>query len=97
MHEKVYADRSEYLGDPDYWKVPVDELISKKYSSFRWQQIDEKADTPEEIKPGLHFRQESGQTTHYSVIDKDGNMVSVTTTLNNIYGSFVVVDSAGFC
>lgn len=95
--KRVYADRSEYLGDPDYWPVPVEELISKKYSEYRFNQILNKASLPEEVKPGLtEFREESKETTHYSVIDKDGNMVSVTTTLNNTYGSMVVVDSAGF-
>jgi len=93
----VYADRSEYLGDPDFWKVPQEELISKKYSHHRWKQITNKALLPEDIKPGLvEFREESNETTHYSVVDKDGNMVSVTTTLNNTYGSYVVVDGAGF-
>ena len=93
----VYADRSEYLGDPDFWKVPASELISKKYALHRWKQVTNKAILPEDIKPGLtEFREESKETTHYSVIDKDGNMVSVTTTLNNTYGSYVVVDGAGF-
>ncbi len=95
--KRVYSDRSEYLGDPDYWKVPSDELMSKKYARFWWERITNEASTPEEIKPGLgEFREESNETTHYSVIDKDGNMVSVTTTLNNTYGSYVVVEGAGF-
>lgn len=93
----VYADRSEYLGDPDFWNVPVEELTGKSYALHRWKQITNRALTPEEVKPGLtEFREESKETTHFSVIDKDGNMVSVTTTLNNTYGSFVVVDGAGF-
>jgi gamma-glutamyltranspeptidase/glutathione hydrolase len=93
----VYADRSEYLGDPDFWKVPVSELVSKNYAKYRWKQISNKSIPPEDIKPGLvEFSEESKETTHYSVIDKDGNMVSVTTTLNNTYGSGVVVDGAGF-
>jgi len=95
--KRVYADRSEYLGDPDFWKVPEDELISKKYAAYRFKQIKNKATAPEELKPGLEdYHKESDQTTHFSVIDKDGMMVSVTTTLNNTYGSSVVVDSAGF-
>ncbi len=93
--KRVYADRSEHLGDPDFWKVPVNELISKEYAKERRNQIGDNATPPNEIKPGV-FVKESDQTTHYSVIDKDGNMVSVTTTLNNTYGSGVVVDGAGF-
>lgn len=93
--KRVYADRSEHLGDPDFWKVPVSELISKKYSEERRSQIGENSTPAGEIKPGV-ITKESDQTTHYSVIDKDGNMVSVTTTLNNTYGSGVVVEGAGF-
>jgi len=95
--KRVYADRSEYLGDPDFWDVPVNDLIGKRYSLEKRKKIRDNSTPANEIKPGLgEFYKESGQTTHYSVIDKDGNMVSVTTTLNNTYGSFVVVDGAGF-
>jgi gamma-glutamyltranspeptidase / glutathione hydrolase len=93
--KRVYADRSEYLGDPDFWKVPVNGLIDKKYSYDRKKEIKENSTPSSEIKAGV-VATESDQTTHYSVIDKDGNMVSVTTTLNNTYGSYVVVDGAGF-
>jgi gamma-glutamyltranspeptidase/glutathione hydrolase len=93
--KRVYADRSEHLGDPDFWKVPVNTLISKEYSDKRRQEITDNQTPSGEIKPGV-IVSESEQTTHYSVIDKDGNMVSVTTTLNNTYGSYVVVDGAGF-
>ncbi len=93
--KRVYADRSEHLGDPDYWRVPVKELISKDYALQRRKEIGENSTLSGDIKPGI-FKKESDQTTHYSVIDKDGNMVSVTTTLNNTYGSGVVVDGAGF-
>lgn len=93
--KRVYADRSEHLGDPDFWKVPVNELISKEYAKNRKKEIGDNATPPGEIKPGV-FVKESDQTTHYSVIDKEGNMVSVTTTLNNTYGSGVIVDGAGF-
>lgn len=93
--KRVYADRSEHLGDPDFWKVPVNELISKDYAKKRRNEISNNSTPSGEIKPGV-FINESDQTTHYSVIDKDGNMVSVTTTLNNTYGSGVVVDGAGF-
>ncbi len=95
--KRVYADRSEYLGDPDFWQVPVQELISKNYAKHRRNEIIDSASSVKDIKPGLNtYYKESDQTTHYSIVDKDGNMVSVTTTLNNIYGSFVVVDGAGF-
>jgi len=93
--KRVYADRSEHLGDPDFWKVPVNELTSKEYSKERRSGIGPNSTPAGEIKAGI-FTKESDQTTHYSVIDKDGNMVSVTTTLNNTYGSGVVVDGAGF-
>lgn len=93
--KRVYADRSEHLGDPDFWKVPVDKLISKDYAKDRRKEISDVSTPSNEIKPGV-FTHESDQTTHYSIIDKDGNMVSVTTTLNNTYGSGVVVDGAGF-
>lgn len=93
--KRVYADRSEHLGDPDFWKVPVDELVSKEYAKKRKNEINDNSTPSTEIKPGV-FVKESDQTTHYSVIDKEGNMVSVTTTLNNTYGSGVVVDGAGF-
>lgn len=93
--KRVYADRSEYLGDPDFWKVPVNQLTDKKYSYERRKEIGANSTPSNEIKPGVVVS-ESDQTTHYSIIDKDGNMVSVTTTLNNTYGSYVVVDGAGF-
>lgn len=93
--KRVYSDRSEHLGDPDFWKVPVNELTSKDYAKKRRNEIDDNATPSNEINPGV-FVNESDQTTHYSIVDKDGNMVSVTTTLNNTYGSGVVVDGAGF-
>ena len=95
--KRVFADRSEYLGDPDFYKVPVETLISKKYAVQRVKEITDKATAGSDIKPGIISEdKESKETTQYSVVDKDGNMVSVTTTLNNTYGSFVVVDGAGF-
>ena len=95
--KRVFADRSEYLGDPDFYDVPVRDLTSKNYAKERRKQIADTASSSSDIKPGLSiYYKESDQTTHYSVIDKDGNMVSVTTTLNNTYGSFVVVEGAGF-
>jgi gamma-glutamyltranspeptidase / glutathione hydrolase len=95
--KRVYADRSEYLGDPDFYKVPQEELLDKYYAKERRRQITDSAAKSSEIKPGLNVsHKESDQTTHYSIIDRFGNMVSVTTTLNNTYGSFVVIGGAGF-
>lgn len=93
--KRVYADRSEHLGDPDFWNVPVGKLIDKNYARQRRKEITTKASLTSEIKHGV-FDNEGSETTHYSVVDKDGNMVAVTTTLNNSYGSFVVVEGAGF-
>jgi len=95
--KRVFADRSQYLGDPDFYNVPVDKLISKDYAKQRVEEIGANSTSSSEIKPGIDVNNKEGnQTTHYSVIDKDGNMVSATTTLNNYYGSFVTVDGAGF-
>lgn len=95
--KQVYADRSRYLGDPDFYDVPVQDLISKYYAKHLRKKITNVSAPSSEIKPGLEdYYKESNETTHFSVIDKEGNMVSVTTTLNNLYGSFVVVDGAGF-
>ncbi|MFZ6022996.1 MAG: gamma-glutamyltransferase [Bacteroidota bacterium] len=92
---RAYADRAEHLGDPDFWKVPVDTLISHTYLSKRMQDYHpEKAGNSIQIKAGLI--QESEETTHLSVIDAQGNLVAVTTTLNGGYGSRTVVGGAGF-
>ena len=94
---RVYADRSEYLGDPDFFKVPATELLKPKYLTTRMQDFNPKAATPStSIKPGNLTAREHEETTHFSVVDKDGNAVAVTTTLNGGYGNFVVVDGAGF-
>lgn len=92
----AYADRSEYLGDPDFVKVPVAGLISKAYAKELVAKIDLKRARPAaEIKPGQPQRHESDQTTHYSVIDRDGNTVAVTYTLNLSYGSGIVAAGTG--
>src|SRR5205814_6988790 len=94
-HEK--SERAEYLGDPDYTDVPVREHTSKHYAKEKRKEITSFAGNSKDFKPGLYsYYKESDQTTHFSVIDKEGNMVACTTTLNNTYGSYVVVDGAGF-
>jgi len=93
----AYADRTEYLGDPDFVKVPMKELVSKKYSKSIFDRIKDYAVPSAEIKHG-DFKDfhESDQTTHYSVYDKEGNAVSTTTTLNSSFGNKIIVDGAGF-
>ena len=94
---RAYADRSHFMGDPDYMSLPVYELMDKNYvidrmKNFSW----DKATPSSEVKHGNIIVQESDETTHYSIIDKYGNSVSVTTTLNNSYGSKVFVEEGGF-
>ncbi|OUS74578.1 gamma-glutamyltransferase [Pseudoalteromonas sp. A601] len=92
--KRVFADRAEYLGDPDFFDVPQTELIGSEYLKKRSSTIIlDKISTTESIKPGLY---ESEQTTHFSIVDKWGNAVSNTTTINLGYGSGVVVAGAGF-
>ncbi|MCF6220406.1 MAG: gamma-glutamyltransferase [Robiginitomaculum sp.] len=94
---RAYADRSKYLGDPDFFDVPVAKLIDKSYAGRLRGTINKtKASRSADIVPGRHLPKESQQTTHYSVMDKWGNAVSVTTTLNFGFGSGYSVDGAGF-
>lgn len=92
---RAFADRAVYLGDPDYWKVPVKVLTSEKYIQNRMADYDSTRSTPSTATKAGNIR-ESEETTHISIIDKEGNMVSITTTLNNSYGSRTVVSGAGF-
>lgn len=95
VERRAYADRAEYLGDPDFIKVPVKTLVSDNYLKQRMNDYDStRASVSADIKPGSI--KESEETTHISIIDKDGNCVSVTTTLNGSYGSKCVVAGAGF-
>lgn len=97
VERRAYADRAEYMGDADFYKVPVATLGSDAYLKDRMKTYNpEKATPSTDIKPGALTGKESEETTHLSVIDKDGNAVSVTTTLNNSYGSRTVVGGAGF-
>lgn len=93
IEKRVFADRADYLGGPAFTKVPVDQLVAKDYLAKRAAQVNPKAisDT-DKVKPGL----EPHQTTHFSIVDKQGNAVSNTYTLNLDYGSGVVVKGAGF-
>jgi len=106
-YRRAYMDRADYLGDPDYNPIPTAELISKKYAAAWRAGIDARAATP---SAALHrpdgflpapptsagqFRKESPDTTHFSVVDSDGNAVAVTTTLNDFFGSHVTSGSLG--
>lgn len=94
--KRAYSDRSEYLGDPDFVKVPVAQLISKSYAKMRSKDIAINRVTPSrEIGPGKITGYESPQTTHYSVVDRWGNAVANTYTLNFSYGSGLVAQGTG--
>ena len=91
-----YADRSKYLGDPDFVEVPTELLVSKKYASDIAAKISmERALTSDEIAPGQLSIYESDETTHYSVVDDEGNMVGNTYTLMFTFGSGVVIEGTG--
>ncbi|WP_367598833.1 gamma-glutamyltransferase [Pseudomonas fulva] len=93
IEKRVFADRADYLGDPAFTKVPVDQLVAKDYLAKRAAQVNPNAiSATDQVKPGL----EPHQTTHFSIVDKAGNAVSNTYTLNLDYGSGVVVKGAGF-
>ncbi|HAL66624.1 MAG TPA: gamma-glutamyltransferase [Pseudomonas sp.] len=93
IEKRVFADRADYLGDPAFTKVPVDQLVAKDYLAKRAAQVNPKAiSATDQVKPGL----EPHQTTHFSIVDKAGNAVSNTYTLNLDYGSGVVAKGAGF-
>ncbi len=94
---RVYADRSYYMGDPDFVDIPLDELISEEYLADRMSDFDpERASLSENISHGEINVLESEETTHFSVVDKDRNAVAFTTTLNSGYGNCIVVEGAGF-
>ncbi|MBZ0224656.1 MAG: gamma-glutamyltransferase [Comamonas sp.] len=92
----AYADRAEYLGDPDFVKVPLHGLISKRYADRLAASIDaHRARPASEIRPGQPQTYESDQTTHFSVVDAAGNAVAVTYTLNTNFGSGIVAQGTG--
>jgi len=92
---RAYADRAEHMGDPDFWKVPTTTLTSNAYAQARMKDYQPGvAGNSKNIQAGV--AKESEQTTHFSVIDEAGNMVAVTTTLNDTYGNKTIVGGAGF-
>jgi gamma-glutamyltranspeptidase/glutathione hydrolase len=94
---RFYADRNTYMGDPDFIKVPVTKLLDPAYIAQRRASIDPNHATPsDKLGPGLPAGTESAETTHYNVVDSDGNAVSVTYTLNGGFGSGVTAPGLGF-
>ena len=94
---RAYADRNEYVGDPDFVKVPIAGLLDPAYLAKLRASIDPERATPSDrVKPGKPVGSESMETTHYSVVDSDGNAVAVTYTLNGGYGNGITVPGLGF-
>ena len=94
---RAFADRAEYMGDPAFIQDKTTMLISDEYLKNRWKSFDmNKASKSSEVGNIIKPQQESTETTHISIIDKDGNMASITTTLNGLYGNKVLVHGAGF-
>ncbi|GLU42891.1 gamma-glutamyltransferase [Muricauda sp. NBRC 101325] len=97
LQRRAYADRAEHMGDMDFYDVPVDMLLDNDYIASRNSSIQmDKATPSHEIKAGTVEKIESLETTHFSIVDKDGNAVSITTTLVGYFGCKVLVDNAGF-
>ena len=94
---RVYADRAKHLGDADFYSVPVASLVDSQYIQQRFANFDPNKATPSSAIEGGEFTgKESKQTTHYSIVDAEGNAVAITTTLNAGYGALTVVGGAGF-
>ena len=95
--KRAYADRAQHLGDPDYWDNPRNMFLSKDYAKKRISNISMDSYTPsKEVYSGIYNDNEGTETTHYSVVDKQGNAVAITTTLNTNFGNKHVVEGAGF-
>ena len=95
--KRAYADRAQHLGDPDYWDNPRNMFLSKDYAKKRISNISMDSYTPsKEVYSGIYNNNEGTETTHYSVVDKQGNAVAITTTLNTNFGNKHVVEGAGF-
>jgi gamma-glutamyltranspeptidase/glutathione hydrolase len=94
---REYDDRNYYLGDPDFVEIPIDELLDNDYLKERMGSFNpEKATLSADIAEGKVLFAESMETTHYSIMDEEGNALAVTTTLNGAYGSKVYLDELGF-
>ena len=94
---RFYADRSEYFGDPDFVKMPIHQLLDPRYIASRRNSIDPQHATPSDhLRPGNLAPYEKTETTHYNIVDSEGNAVAVTYTLNGGYGSGVTVPGLGF-
>ncbi|MFM8850928.1 MAG: gamma-glutamyltransferase [Cytophagales bacterium] len=94
---RVFADRAKFLGDPDFFKVPTQQMLEDEYLIARMTTYrSDKATPSAEVSAGNILGYESEETTHFSIVDSKGNAVAVTTTLNGWFGSFVVVDGSGF-
>jgi gamma-glutamyltranspeptidase/glutathione hydrolase len=97
VERRAFADRGKYMGDADFYKVPVSELTDSFYLRNRMKDYDPSAaGSSLQVQPGKIGGYESEETTHLNVMDRDGNAVAITTTLNDSYGSRVVVGGAGF-
>lgn len=97
LERRVYADRATYLGDMDFYPVPLDKLTSPAYITDRMKDISMSSKTnSQDIKAGKVERIESFETTHFSIVDEAGNAISITTTLNGTFGSKVMVKGGGF-
>ncbi|MDH5804913.1 MAG: gamma-glutamyltransferase [Gemmatimonadota bacterium] len=95
--KRAYADRNAYLADPDFVPMPLERMVSDDYAAERRAGIDLNAATPSlAIEPGLGTPERETNTTHFSIVDAQGNAVAVTTTINSFYGSKVTVAGAGF-
>lgn len=93
---RSFADRADYMGDPDFSTIPVDDLLAKKYIEARRLSIDPERATPSSAVGAGKLREEPDHTTHFSVVDAAGNMVACTYTINDNFGSGVTVEGAGF-
>lgn len=94
---RAFADRNYFLGDPDFVKIPTNQLLDNDYLRLRMKSFDwKKATKSIDVAPGNIIISESDETTHYSIVDADGNAVSVTTTLNGAYGSKLYSNELGF-
>ena len=97
IEKRAFADRSAYLGDPDFYNIPVESLMNTTYLNSRMDDFKiNVATSADSLHPGDFDFLESDETTHFSIVDEDGNAVSITTTLNGSFGSGVMVKNGGF-